>query len=73
METYARYIKNYSDYHRSFTWVKLSEAAEFEGVEINSAHRALSDCVLCARLIKIIVTKKGDLSDAENTNRRNAG
>jgi DNA polymerase III epsilon subunit-like protein len=56
MEAYARYIKNYSDYHNSFTWVKLSEAAANEGVQIDLLHRSLADSVLCARLIKKIIS-----------------
>ena len=44
MEVFAVRYGDWNDYHNSFTWQKLSTAAEFYGAATDDAHDALADC-----------------------------
>lgn len=52
MEMYAEHIGNWSEWHQSYTWVKLSNAALNEGVEIDRAHTALGDCMMTLAVVR---------------------
>jgi hypothetical protein len=54
METYARYAMNYSDYHKGFTWISLTDTARYEGLSMIQTHKSDDDCLLCLHLIKKI-------------------
>jgi len=46
MHIYAEFFGEWSGYHGSFTWQKLTEACEQEHLEVTApAHRALGDCL----------------------------
>ncbi|MFT5692003.1 MAG: DNA polymerase-3 subunit epsilon [Oceanicoccus sp.] len=59
MLEYAKYFGQYSNYHKSFTWQKLSNAAEeFDALDAN-AHRALEDCKMTLAVIHgMAITEK---------------
>lgn len=52
MEEYAGFYGQWNDYHDSFTWKKLTEAADHLGVEARGAHHALEDCFLILEVIR---------------------
>jgi DNA polymerase III epsilon subunit-like protein len=43
MDVFARIYGEWSDYHLSYTWQKLTTAANYFGVRIENAHDALGD------------------------------
>jgi len=46
MKMFASFYGDYSDYHGSFTWQKLTRAADYFGVEVAAPpHSALGDCL----------------------------
>lgn len=52
MEHYAEFYGAWNDWHKSFTWQRLSNAALQQGVEVKDAHRALGDCLMTLGVIK---------------------
>lgn len=52
MEFYAEYYGDWNDWHKSYTWQKLSNAASQQGIEVKYAHRALGDCLMTLGVIK---------------------
>lgn len=57
MRLVAAAIGPWDDYHESFTWMKLEEAASLRGVELDEdsdleAHRAAADAELTRRLVR---------------------
>lgn len=71
MEYYAEYVGNWSDYHQSYRWVKLTEAAAREGVSTHNAHDAYADCRMTWGVIRSMAGLVGQpapgslLADAE--------
>ena len=55
MTLFAEFYGEYNDYHRSFTWQSLTNAARFSGVNVDGpAHRALSDAQMALGVLKHI-------------------
>lgn len=52
MEYYAEYYGQWNDWHKSYTWQRLSNAASQQGLEVKDAHRALGDCLMTLGVIK---------------------
>lgn len=52
MLPYAAFAGEYSEYHRSYRWVKLTVAARSFGIDTNSAHRALDDAQMTLAVIR---------------------
>lgn len=52
MEFYAEFNGDWSDYHQSYTWQKLTVAAARFGIETKHAHTALADCKMTLEVIK---------------------
>jgi DNA polymerase-3 subunit epsilon len=55
MKAYAEHHGNWNNYHGSYTWVKLSEAAVREGIKVENAHRALGDCQMTLAVCKALL------------------
>lgn len=65
MEDYACYYNQYNDYFWSYTWQKLTTAAErfdFDFTNIKP-HEALSDCLMTLHVVKSMAQKKSDRPD----------
>ena len=57
MEAYAEHFGDWNDYHGSYRWQKLTDAARRLGVEVDGkAHRALTDCQMTLGVIKAMST-----------------
>lgn len=52
MEFYAQYNGEWSEYHQSYTWKKLTDAATRFGIDTKHAHTALADCNMTLEVIK---------------------
>lgn len=58
MESYAEHHGNWNDYHGSYKWVKLTEAAAIENVIADGKpHRALADCQLTLGICRALANK----------------
>lgn len=55
MNMYAEYYGDWNDYHHSFRWQKLSEAASRFGVDTSMMHDALGDCQMTRSVLNGIV------------------
>ncbi|WP_440875467.1 3'-5' exonuclease [Thalassotalea sp. PLHSN55] len=57
MEWYSQIWGDYSDYHQSYVWQKLTSACRQQNVETSglTAHDALSDCIMTQRLISTLL------------------
>ncbi|MCY9666433.1 3'-5' exonuclease [Paenibacillus alginolyticus] len=64
METFARVMKSYSQYHDDFTWISLRDAMIACDVKSAGEHRASADCINVVQLIRNVVAR-GD-SHAED-------
>ena len=56
METYAEMHGEWDNYHNSYRWVKLTDAAAQMNVEISNAHSALGDCQMTLALVQALIT-----------------
>jgi DNA polymerase-3 subunit epsilon len=63
MDWYAGIWGDYSDYHQSFKWKKLTSACRDQGVDTSglTAHDALSDCMMTQRLLLNLLLKGYEL------------
>ncbi len=50
----------YMDYTNSETWISLSNAMKWEGVDMIQDHSAIGDCLCCLELIKKIYIKENE-------------
>ncbi|WP_342445542.1 hypothetical protein [Paenibacillus sp. FSL L8-0638] len=69
MQTYAKYVRSYSSYHRDFTWISLSDAVYEQDTPMagTGSHRAKADCIACARHIHQLIAKRRVVKeDAKN-------
>ena len=46
MEQYSERHGDWSDYHQSYKWVRLEEAAHHQKIKVENAHTALGDCLM---------------------------
>lgn len=60
MRRYAAYWGDWSDYHKSYRWQRLTAACAQQGVKIERAHRAIGDCQLTLALIKAVAVKANE-------------
>lgn len=51
MNAYAEFYGDWNNYHQSFRWQTLSNAARQCGIEVNGAHSALGDCRMTLAVI----------------------
>lgn len=59
MEAYAAYYGDWSEYHESFKWVSLIDAADNCGYEPQgAAHRALTDCLMTLAVMRAMAKRK---------------
>ncbi len=61
MNWYAMYHGEYDERHDSYRWVRLTRAADEQGVVVDNAHEANGDCMTTLALIKAIAAKKTPL------------
>ena len=54
MGPYAEYWGDWSEYHQSYTWQKLTYACQQQGVPVTNEHSAIGDCKLTLALIRKI-------------------
>lgn len=56
MEWYAEFWGDMNEFHGTYRWQKLTNAAAQQNIDISdlSAHRALADCVITRRLINAV-------------------
>lgn len=52
MEQFARFYGQWSDYHQSYTWQKLTKAARYFGLDVDGAHGAVADCRLTLGIVE---------------------
>ena len=52
MLSYSEKAKRWDDYHKGWGWWKLGDACKNEGIEVENAHDALSDCLMTLALCK---------------------
>lgn len=52
MIAYAEFAGEWNDYHRNYKWHKLSEAAEFFGIDTSTAHGAVADCLMTLEVVR---------------------
>lgn len=59
MEWYAQYWGDWDDYHKSFTWQRLTKAMGQQGLgeKIAGAHGALGDCLMTRELVLHVCAK----------------
>jgi DNA polymerase-3 subunit epsilon len=57
MAPYAEYWGDYSDWHHSYRWQKLTVAAKQQRVPVVNAHRAVGDCLLTLGVMKAVHAK----------------
>ena len=59
METYARFYGDFHEYHRTFTWQSLDNAAVQCGLSWESqAHRAMSDAMMARKVLQYMAARK---------------
>lgn len=58
MSWFAQFYGQYSDYHGSYTWKKLTLAAAFLGVATDGAHGAAADALMTLRVIEQMAAVK---------------
>jgi len=56
MEMYAQFYGDWSDYHQSYRWQKLTVACAQQGIDdpVAPAHSALGDCLRTLALVKVM-------------------
>lgn len=54
MSRYAEFWGEWSSYHQSYTWQKLTNACRQQGLKIEDAHSAIGDCRMTLALIKAV-------------------
>jgi DNA polymerase-3 subunit epsilon len=54
MEAYAIYHGDWNDYHQSYRWQKLTDAATRLGIDRKHAHSALGDCLMTLGVINAL-------------------
>lgn len=54
MQPYAEYWGDWSEWHQSYTWQKLTNACRQQGIKVNGAHSAIGDCQMTLALIQKI-------------------
>jgi len=54
MQPYAEYWGDWSEWHGSYTWQKLTNACRQQGITINGTHSAIGDCKMTLALIQKI-------------------
>ena len=52
MSLFAQFYGDWSAYHQSYTWKKLTYAAAYLGIETNGAHGAAADCLMTLRVVR---------------------
>jgi len=57
MEKYAAYYGDWSNYHQSFKWQSLSNAASQCGISISNAHRAYGDCLTVLKVLQVLASR----------------
>lgn len=57
MKWYAEKRGEWNDYHGNYRWHKLSNACDYEGIEVIDAHNANADCVMTYKLIRHFMHK----------------
>lgn len=58
MEFYAEYHGDWNEYHGSYTWQKLTVAAERLGIDTKHAHTAIADCRMTLAVIERMAERK---------------
>ena len=58
MEAFAEFYGDWSPYHRSYTWLPLSAAAEYFGLPIEAAHDVIGDCRMTLGVVKGMAESK---------------
>lgn len=56
MQAFAKFYGDWNDYHQSYTWQKLTTAAQHFGLSVNGAHGAAADALLTLGVIKGIAS-----------------
>lgn len=59
MQAYAVHYGAWDDYHKSYTWQRLSNACQQKGLPVENAHTALADCLMTLALVKEVWGKAG--------------
>lgn len=67
MEAYAEYYGQWNNYHKSYTWQKLSVAAKSEDLLVENAHSALGDCVMTLGVIGAMLRWWTDSANSDAT------
>lgn len=57
MDAYAKFWGEWDDYHGSYRWQRLSNAAQQQAIEIKDAHSALGDCLMTLAVIRAMQAK----------------
>lgn len=52
MKAYAEYYGDWNDYHQSYRWQKLSQAAAQCGIDATGAHNALADAIMTLEVLR---------------------
>ena len=58
MGLFAQFYGEWSTYHQSYTWKKLTYAAAYLGIETNGAHGAAADCLMTLRVVERMAAEK---------------
>jgi len=52
MQRFAEFYGEWSDFHQSYTWKKLTFAASFLGLSVAGAHGAVADALMTLRVVE---------------------
>ena len=58
MEAYAELYGDWNDYHQSYRWQKLSDAARVMNIKASNLHSALGDCQTTLAVIQAMAIDK---------------
>jgi len=58
MQKFAEFYGEWSDYHQSYTWKKLTFAASFLGLSVAGAHGAVADALMTLRVVEAMARAK---------------
>lgn len=56
MEPYAEHWGDWSEWHQSYKWQRLTSACYQQGITVKEAHRALGDCRMTLDLLRNIAS-----------------
>lgn len=58
MEWFSQFYGDWNDYHRSYRWQKLTQAAQHFGISTTGAHGAAADALMTLRVVKAMAESK---------------